>query len=170
MDRKRAALALAALILAILAREAAACAIAPGWTPPPLAEWLARSPVVFIGTVLSSGWPEERMVVGSPPREVIFGRRTPELVKARFQVEVALRGVSSPKFEVRQGETSCDNEFQPGERWLFVGTRNGSFIFGGSRVLRTGLGTEFSLRANDRDALLEAFPGLRSIDALPVER
>jgi hypothetical protein len=158
MDRKRTALALSALILTILAREAAACSIAPGWTPPPLAEWLARSPVVFIGTVLSSGWPEEKIVVGSPPREVVVGRRTREVVNARFQVEVALRGVSSPKFEIRQGETSCDNEFQPGERWLFVGTRYGSFIFGGSRVLRSGLGTEFPLRANDRDALLQVFP------------
>jgi hypothetical protein len=157
MNRTMAALALSGLILAAFARAATACSIAPGWTPPPLADWLARSPVVFIGTVLSSGWPEQKIVVGSPPREIMFAYRTRELVKAMFQVEVALRGVTTPKFEVQQGETTCDNEFQPGERWLFVGTRSGSFIFGGSKILRTGLGNEYPLRANDRDALLQVF-------------
>jgi hypothetical protein len=158
MYRKTAALVLSTLVVVASAGEAAACSIAPGWTPPPLGEWLARNPVAFIGTVLSSGWPEEKIVVGSPPREIVFGRRTRELVKAMFQVEVALRGVTTPKFEVRQGETTCDNEFQPGERWLFVGTRNGSFIFGGSKILRSGLGYEFPLSGADRDTILQVFP------------
>ena len=158
MNRTRTALAMGALLLAIPASEAAACSSAPGWTPPPLAEWLAHSPVSFIGTVISSGWPEGKIVVGSPPREIVVGRRTRELVNAKFRIEVGLRGVTTPLFEVQQGETTCDNEFQPGERWLFVGTRNGSFVFGGSRILRSGLGDEFPLRADDRNAILQVFP------------
>src|SRR5947208_14920050 len=125
---------------------------------PPLAEWLAHSPIAFIGTVISSGWPEEKLMVGSPPREVIFGRRTRELPYARFRVEIPLRGAITPVVEIRQGETLCDNEFQPGERWLFVGTRYGSFVFGGSKILRSGLGDEFPLRADDRNAILQVFP------------
>src|SRR5436190_327839 len=145
MNRTRTAMAMMALLLAIPASEAAACSSAPGWTPPPLAEWLTYSPVSFIGTVITSGWPEGKIVVGSPPREIIFGRRTSETAHAKFRIEVAFRGVTSRLFEVRQGEHSCDNEFQPGERWLFVGTRNGSAIYGGSRILRSGLGVEFPL-------------------------
>jgi hypothetical protein len=158
MNKNRAALAMWALLIAISASEAAACSAAPGWKPPPLAEWLANSPVSFIGTVITSGWPEGKIVVGSPPREIIIGRRTRESVNAKFRVEVALRGVTTPLFDVRQGEDTCDNEFQPGERWLFVGTRNGSFVFGGSRILRSGLGDEFPLRADDRNAILQVFP------------
>lgn len=158
MNKNRAALAMLALLFAIPASEGAACSIATGWKPPPLVEWLANSPVSFIGTVITSGWPEGKIVVGSPPREIIFGRRTRGPVNAKFRIEVALRGVTTPVFEVRQGEDTCDNEFQPGERWLFVGTRNGSFVFGGSRILRSGLGDEFPLRADDRNAILQVFP------------
>jgi hypothetical protein len=117
--------------------------------------------VSFIGTVITSGWPEGKIMVGSPPREIIFGRRTREPANAKFRIEVILRGVTSRLFEVRQGETTCDNEFQPGERWLFVGTRNGSAIYGGSRILRTGFGSEFPLRADDRSAILQVFPDVR---------
>ena len=158
MNKNRAALAMSALLIAIPASEGAACSIAPGWKPPTLVEWLTKSPVSFIGTVITSGWPEGKIVVGSPPREIIFGRRTREPVNAKFRIEVALRGVVTPVFEVRQGEDTCDNEFQPGERWLFVGTRNGSFVFGGSRILRSGLGDEFPLRTDDRNAILQVFP------------
>ena len=154
MNKNRPTLTMLTLLVAILSSEAAACSVAPGWKPPPLAEWLANSPVSFIGTVITSGWPEGKIVVGSPPREIMFGRRTREPANAKFRIEVALRGVTTPLFEVRQGEHTCDNEFQPGERWLFVGTRNGSFIFGGSRILRSGLGNEFPLRADDRNAIL----------------
>src|SRR5262245_55435185 len=158
VNKNRAALAMWALLIAIPASEAAACSVAPGWKPPPLVEWLANSPVSFIGTVISSGWPEGKIVVGSPPREIIFGRRTREPASAKFRIEVAFRGVTTPVFEVRQGESTCDNEFQPGERWLFVGTKYGSFKFGGSRILRSGLGNEFPLRADDRNAVLQVFP------------
>jgi hypothetical protein len=158
VNRNRAALVMWALVIAIPASESAACSMAPGWKPPPLAEWLANSRVSFIGAVISSGWPEGKIVVGSPPREIIFGRRTGEPVNAKFRIEIALRGVTTPVFEVRQGDDTCDNEFQPGERWLFVGTRNGSFVFGGSRILRSGLGHEFPLRAEERNAILQAFP------------
>ena len=159
MNRLIAALPLWMLVLDIPAGEAAAaCSVAPGWKPPPLAEWLTHSPIAFIGTVISSGWPEEKLIVGSPPREVLFGRRTRELPFARFRVEIPLRGITTPVVEIRQGETLCDNEFQPAERWLFVGTRNGSFIFGGSRILRTALGIEYPLTAIDRRAILQVFP------------
>ena len=159
MNKNRAALSMCALPIAISASEAAACSVVlPGWQPPPLVEWLANSPVSFIGVVITSGWPEEKIVVGSPAREIIFGRRTRERANAKFRIEVALRGVTTPLFEVRQGEHTCDNEFQPGERWLFVGTRYGSFIFGGSRILRSALGKEFPLRADDRNAILQVFP------------
>src|ERR1700752_1604349 len=93
VNRNRAALAICALVIAIPASEGAACSIAPGWKPPPLVEWLANSRVSFIGTVITSGWPEGQIVVGSPPREIIFGRRTREPVNAKFRIEVALRGV-----------------------------------------------------------------------------
>src|SRR5436853_6655426 len=102
MNMNRAALAMWALLIAISASEAAACSVAPGWKPPPLAEWLANSPVSFIGTVITSGWPEGKIVVGSPPREIIFGRRTREPANAKFRIEVALRGVTTPSFEARQ--------------------------------------------------------------------
>jgi hypothetical protein len=165
MNKNRAALAMWVLLVAMSAGEAAAaCLVAPGWKPPPLAEWLTYSPVSFIGTVITSGWPEGKIVVGSPPREIIFGRRTSETAHAKFRIEVAFRGVTSRLFEVRQGEHSCDNEFQPGERWLFVGTRNGSAIYGGSRILRSGLGVEFPLRADDRDAILQVFPDTKLPD------
>jgi hypothetical protein len=158
VNKNRAALAMSALLIGIPASEGSACSITPGWKPPTLVEWLTKSPVSFIGTVITSGWPEGKIVVGSPPREILFGRRTREPVNAKFRIEVALRGVVTPVFEVRQGEDTCDNEFQPGERWLFVGTRNGSFVFGGSRILRSGLGDEFPLRADDRNAILQVFP------------
>jgi hypothetical protein len=151
-------MAMWALFIVIPANESAACSIATGWKPPPLVEWLANSPVSFIGTVITSGWPEEKIVVGPPPREIIFGRRIRGPVNAKFRIEVALRGVTTPVFEVRQAEDTCDNEFQPGERWLFVGTRNGSFVFGGSKILRSALGDEFPLRPDDRNAILQVFP------------
>lgn len=158
MARTIVALPLWALLLAMPAGEVTACPIAPGWKPPPLAEWLTHSPIAFIGTVISSGWPEDKLVVGSPPREIMVGRRNGQYPLARFRVEVPLRGIIAPMAEVRQGETVCDNEFQPGERWLFVGTRNGSFVFGGSRILRTAVGKEYPLATEDRDAILRVFP------------
>ena len=109
MNRTRTALAMGALLLAIPASEAAACSPALGWKPPPLAEWLANSPVAFIGTVITSGWPEGKIVVGSPPREILFGRRTREPVNAKFRIEVALRGVrrqeaSWPALKIKDAE------------------------------------------------------------------
>jgi hypothetical protein len=158
MTRTIVALPFYALLLVSPVSMAAACPLEPGWKPPPLEEWLAHSPIAFIGTVISSGWPEEKLVVGSPPREIMFGRRNGESPFARFRVDVHLRGINAPLAEVRQGRTVCDNEFQPGERWLFVGTRNGSFVFGGSRIMRTAVGKEYPLAAEDRDTLRRVFP------------
>src|SRR5437762_11955963 len=111
MNRTRTALAMGALLLAIPAGEAAACSSAPGWTPPPLAEWLAHSPVSLIGTVISSGWPEGKIVVGPPPREVVVGRRPRELDNATCRIALALKAVTTPSFGVRPGAPPCEYEF-----------------------------------------------------------
>lgn len=91
---------------ALYASPAAACRI----MEQPSVESLQVAPVVLIGTVIEAG---EDGRVGM----AADGRLT-------FVVQKAIRGVpeGAKTFSVDiRGATSCDSEFRPGERWLYMG-------------------------------------------------
>jgi hypothetical protein len=125
--------------------QAAACSVnmAPGYQPPRVEEIVSKRPIVFIGTVVSSGRPERKTTVGTPPREAMIGVPTEPIEIAKFRIEIPIRGVTEGVFEVRNGQNGmCSNEFNVGERWFFSGTKDGSSYFDGSTLLIDVWGNE----------------------------
>jgi hypothetical protein len=69
---------------------------------------------------VDSGGPQEKVLMGTPPREVIIRLPIRDKVKAKIKVEFPIRGQVGKFFEVKNGGGGdCSNLFEVGQRWFF---------------------------------------------------
>jgi hypothetical protein len=117
--------------------SATACKLSAAFqNRPKLDHILATHSTVFIGTVVDSGRPERKVMVGSPPHEVTMRLSTRERVMAKIKVEIPIRGEVVKIFEVPNGGGGdCSNGFEVGQRWFFSGTTLANSYFDGSTIL-----------------------------------
>ncbi len=127
---------------------------------------ISSNPIVFIGSVIASGWPEEKVMIGNPPREVYRPRTWFPVPNATIKIEIPIRGVTGDTIEIRQGLPGvCENEFNTGQRWFFAGNTEGSSYFSGATVLIDELGRSSGTGAlgADHDEIKKMFPEVLSL-------
>ena len=113
------------IVLCTAAPPAAACSPTVEALNRSAEEQLALAPTAFLGTV-----------------------ETIENGAVYIRVEKSIKGVADGElFETQQGRSSCDIRFQPGQRWLYVG----SDVLSGSRLITD----EYGRSVSQNQALVE---------------
>jgi hypothetical protein len=165
MKRDIAALIVSILMLGIgLTTEALACSVIGN--SPRLEAAISSNSIVFIGTVMSSGWSEQKkMVIGDPPREVTLPLRGSPAY-ATLRVEIPIKGVTGDVIEIPQGRGGlCEIQFNTGDRWFFAGSTTGSGYFSGSTILNRSVGPV----GVDHEEIKKLFPEVLTLPP-PVPR
>jgi hypothetical protein len=143
-----------------------ACSLSPDAIAkrPRLEEVVTSRPIVFIGTVVDV-LPGEKLFIGDPPRDVSPPLERDPFAKAKFKIEIPIRGVTGDFIEIRSGQVAmCGQHHQIGERWFFAGDANGSNFLDRSALLVDHLGNSFVAVNAD---LVRLFPKILELPPPP---
>jgi hypothetical protein len=106
-----------------------ACSLSPDAIAkrPRLDEVVTSRPIVFIGTVVDV-LPGEKLFIGDPPRDVSPPLERDPFAKAKFKIEIPIRGVTGDFIEIRNEREGVGSVIKSASAGSLPGTRTGAIF------------------------------------------